>query len=118
MFVRSESKNKGLQTVRLNLGQYFDQEKPEDVYIVLQETTIEQSMNLAKDPTSESMVKKFTALLPVILIEHNLYEEPGVLMETSEVVKLIQQKSRLLHQIMKEYTSALFPAPPKQNEDK
>lgn len=118
MFIRSEAKNKGLQSVKLNIGNFFDQEKPEDVQIRLREVTIAQSMELTKDTSSKAVLNMFMEILPDILIEHNLYETPDELMETGDVIELFKKKGKLLSYIMQEYTRALFQAPPKQSEEK
>ena len=118
MFIRSESKNKGLQSVKLDIGTFFDQEKAEDVQITLREVSIAQSMELTKDTSSKAVLNMFMELLPDILIEHNLYETPGELMTTENVIDLFKKKGKLLSYIMQEYTRALFQNPPKQSAEK
>ena len=117
MFVRSTAKNKGIQTIELNIGEFFG-EKPEEVQIVLAEASIAQSMQLTNKAEGSRIIENFQALMPEILVSHNLHETETELMSTEEVTKLIFNKAKLATHVLTEYTKALFPVPPKQSEGK
>lgn len=118
MFVRSEAKNKGLQTVTLNIGEFFDLEH-EEVEVTLREVSIEQSLLLSQSAANnEEIANTFLAMLPEILVSHNLYENPEELMTTEAVVELFKAKGQLVSAIMREFTNALFRTPPKVSNEK
>ena len=117
MFVRSTAKNKGIQTVELNIGEFFG-DKPEEVQIVLAEASIAQSVQLTNKADGSRVIENFKELMPELLVSHNLHETETELMATDEVVKLIFAKSKLATYVLAEYTKALFPVPPKPSEEK
>lgn len=122
MFYRSKKAHGGLTAWQINIGTLLGEEKDEDAFIVLSELPIGLSMGLRnisrKKDAETAMVKFFAESLPVILVDHNLYETEIERMKNEDVIELLKGKTDIFLHVMSEYTNHLFPTPPSKNEKK
>ena len=122
MFNRSKMAYGGLNTVRINIGKFLEQDKDEDAYLVLTELPIEKTMELKKlganKASEDEIVIFFSTFFGSLIVEHNLHETETELMSNEEVVKLIRCKTPLMLHVMTTYTKYLFHTPPSRKEGK
>jgi hypothetical protein len=101
----SEAKKKGFFRIRINIGQYFECDKDENVYVVLREPTYAESQLVGED--DEAANEKFLELLPSLLIDHNFEKDAGGAATAKEVVDILECSVSALVYVVQTWKEAL-----------
>ena len=99
----SEAKKTGFFRVRINIGQFFEGCKEEDVFVTLREPTYAES-KAAGDGEAEDA---FIDLLPQLLTDHNFEGDNGGAATAKEVVDMLKNSTSALVYVVKKWQEAL-----------
>ncbi len=119
MFVKSKDYEKFLIKVRVNIGKELGLENENEAFIELKEIPTLETMNL-KEMTSKSekeLIQYFKNMLPMIIVDHNLYVSENIKMSNEEVVEIVFEKNTLATKVIGDYLqNAFFTSAPKKGE--
>ena len=120
MFVRQKQLNNCIQKVRINIGKLVGLESDEECYLILKELPTLEVLKLkeAHDKGLQAIMEFFKEIIPLILVEHNLYETEQQKMSNKDVADFIFEKSELTNKVISEYSNASFFTQTSKNEDK
>lgn len=109
-----------IQKVTLNIGTFLGCEKAEDAHLTLRETNYLETLALKKAATEgeEGLAKYMKAVLPSVLLEHDIYKTADVLATNEEVCELIFSKMELGDFVAGEYFKAVFTSRLSKTEEK
>lgn len=109
-YVRSKAYENAIQKVRVDFGTLIGLEKDEDAYVVLKELpTLEMmKLNEAHEKGRKELLEFFKDVLPLIIVDHNLYETEKQRMSDEDVAAFIYEKLDLTGKVIGEYASASF----------
>ena len=109
-YVRKKAYDNAIQKVRVDFGTLIGLEKDEDAYVVLKELpTLEMmQLNEAHEKGRKELLEFFVEVLPLIIVEHNLYETETEKRSNDEVARFIYEKLDLTGKVIGEYASASF----------
>lgn len=112
MFIKSKNLDNCIQKVKVEIGTFVGLEKDDEAYILLKELPTIEMLKLkdAADESENEILTLFKELLPLIIIEHNFYEdEKGQKrMPNEEVSSIIFNSLDLTIKVVNEYTQASF----------
>ncbi len=112
MFIKSKHYDSAIQKVQINVGTFVGLNSDEEAFIVLKELPTLQMLKLKESSEkgeTETLVL-LQDLLPLILVDHNFYEDEGShkKMKNEEVSSLIFESLDLTVKVVSEYTSSSF----------
>ena len=99
---------------RINLGDVFNQEKEEDVFVVLKEPKsldfirLNDTISNAGKEDGTKLFEKIVELLPKVIVEHNLYKDEKNILNNEEVVDFISCKTEALTKLVNEYSEKVL----------
>ena len=120
MFVRQKQLDNCIQKIRINIGTNVGLEKDDECFIVLKELPTLEVLKLKKahDEGIEAVMQYFKDILPLILVDHNLYETEQQKMTNEAVADLIYDKNDLTYKVITEYSNSTFFTRQSQKEGK
>lgn len=110
MFVKSKDYDKFLIKVRVSIGKELGLENENEAFIELKEIPTLETLNL-KEMTTKSeieLLQYFKKILPMIIIDHNLYLEENSKMSNEEVVDMVFEKNTLATKVIGDYLEKAF----------
>lgn len=112
MFIKSKNYNNCVQKVKIEIGSNVGLEKDDEAYIVLKELPTIEMLKLkdASEKSENEILILFRELLPLILIEHNFYEDEKAQkkMSNKDVTSIIFDSLDLTVKVVDAYTKASF----------
>lgn len=115
MFIKSKNYENCVQRVKIEVGLEAGLNDKTEAYITLKELPTLEMLRLkeATEKSEEETLKLFKELLPLIITDHNFYEdEKGEKkMSNEELSELIFDSITLTMKIVEDYTSASFFTP-------
>ena len=120
MFARERDYSAFLQTVRIDVGTLVGLKADEDAYIVLKELPTLEMLRLkeATEKNEEETLRLFKELLPLIIVDHNFYEDDEMKMRMSNeaISALIFESITLTMKVVQDYTNAAFFTHPRKKD--
>lgn len=110
MFVKNKDYSNYIHTQRVNLGEEFGKEN-EEVFIILREmnTACVLKLKEAGNENSETAsLEVFREILPVLIVDHNFYEDEQKKMNTEEVTELLFEKVSTVGKVLSALKEANF----------
>lgn len=109
-YVRNKAYENAIQKIRVDFGTIIGLEKDEDAFVVLKELPTMEMMQLneAHEKGRKELLEFFKDVLPLIIVDHNLYETEKQKMSNEDVASFIYEKLDLTGKVIGEYASASF----------
>ncbi|MFA7109444.1 MAG: hypothetical protein WC162_09915 [Sphaerochaetaceae bacterium] len=112
MFIKSKNYGNCVQKVKIEIGTNVGLESADEAYIVLKELPTIEMLKLkeASEKSENEILTLFKELIPLILIEHNFYEDEKAQkkMSNKDVTSIIFDSLDLTVKVVDEYTKASF----------
>ncbi len=110
MFIRQKAYENAIQKIRVDFGTLIGEEKDEDAYVVLKELPTMEMIELssAHDKGTAELMEFFHKVLPLIIVDHNLYETEKEKMTAQAVTDFIYEKVDVTSKVVSEYASSAF----------
>lgn len=120
VFVRSKALNNAIQTVKVEFGTLVGEPNDADVFVVLKELPTLEMMKLkeAQEKSELELMQFFKAVIPGILVEHNLYETESEKMTNTQVADFIFEKLPVTSKVIGDYSNAAFFTPGNKEAEK
>lgn len=118
-FVMDEHKDV-IQKVTLNIGTFLGCENAEDAHLTLREPSYLETLALKRYATKgeEAIAEYMETMLPVFLVEHDIYKTADVLATNGEVCELVFSKMELADFVAGEFFKAVFTSRLSKTEEK
>ena len=109
-YVRNKAYENAIQKIRVDFGTIIGLEKDEDAFVVLKELPTMEMMQLneAHEKGRKELLEFFKDVLPLIIVDHNLYETEKQKMSNEDLASFIYEKLDLTGKVIGEYASASF----------
>ena len=109
-YVRNKAYKNAIQKIKVEFGTLIGLEKDEEAYVVLKELPTMEMMQLneAHEKGRKELLEFFKTVLPLIIVEHNLYETENQKMTSEAVASFIYEKLVLTGKVIGDYASASF----------
>lgn len=115
MFIKKKNYENCIQRVRIDVGLEVGLNEPSEAYITLKELPTLEMLKLkeATEKSEEETLKLFKELLPLIIADHNFYEDEEMKkkMSNEDLSELIFDSITLTMKIVGDYTNASFFTP-------
>jgi hypothetical protein len=110
MFVRAKDYENYIVKVRIDIGLELGLENEADAFIELKELPTRETMRMKEiyAKGEVALLEYFEEILPVCVLNHNLYETEEKKMSNEEVTKLIFEKSILATKVIGEFIDKVF----------
>ena len=109
-YVRKKAYENAIQKIRVEFGTLIGLETDEEAYVVLKELPTMEMMQLneAHEKGRKELLEFFKDVLPLIIVDHNLYETETEKMSNEAVAAFIYEKLDLTGKVIGDYASASF----------
>ena len=109
-YVRNKAYENAIQKIRVEFGTLIGLETDEEAYVVLKELPTMEMMQLneAHEKGRKELLEFFKDVLPLIIVDHNLYETETEKMSNEAVAAFIYEKLDLTGKVIGDYASASF----------
>ncbi|MBO4393480.1 MAG: hypothetical protein J5800_03970 [Spirochaetales bacterium] len=109
-YVRNKAYENAIQKIRVEFGTLIGLESDEEAYVVLKELPTMEMMQLneAHEKGRKELLEFFKDVLPLIIVDHNLYETETEKMSNEAVAAFIYEKLDLTGKVIGDYASASF----------
>ena len=95
----------GYFSTRINIGQFFEDCKEEDVYVVMREPTAIEIKDLGEN-TKEN-VEVFSKIFPACIIEHNFTDDEENKVDNKKAASVIQKSASCFYYVINGWSSEL-----------
>lgn len=120
MFIRKKNYENCVQRVKILVGKEVGLTEDSEAYITLKELPTLEMLRLkeATEKNEEETLRLFKELLPLIIVDHNFYEdeEMKVRMSNEAISALIFESITLTMKVVQDYTNAAFFTPARKKE--
>jgi hypothetical protein len=120
MFIREKNYDNFIAKVRIHIGLELGLEKEDEAFIEIKELPTVETMKMKSvyEEGEVALIEYFKSILPIAIIDHNLYESESVKMSSEAVANLIFEKTNLATKVIGEYIDKVFFTLAKKNGDK
>lgn len=118
MFNKKKHYESAIQKVTIHLGKALNLPEGEDCYVTFREPSEMEVLSLRVAQSEEiEGLEAFRKLFVAALIDHDFYDGEEK-MSNEDVINLLYEKVESANQLIKEYSSAVFPSPASKGEGK
>lgn len=110
MFVKKRNYDNCIQKVRINVGTLVGLDSDDEAYIVMKELPTFEMLGLrnAQQDGEEGLLRYIKDILPIIIVDHNFYEDENKKMSNDDLARLIFERIDLSTKVINDYINASF----------
>ena len=111
MYRKDLNYSNSLRKVKIEFGTLLGLERDEEAYVTLRELDTMTTLKLkdvSQTGNQNDVMEFFKAVLPRIIVTHNLYETETKIMTNQAVTDFIYEKLEVTSKVIGEYTSSMF----------